>query len=317
MLDFAKTLIKRYGEDNITAKAAALSYFAVFSLGPLMFVLLGGLGLIWSSDVHQERLISELGASAGPAATDALRQLAENEYLSEKAGTAILIGLGGLLLAAIGVFGQLQRSLNDIFRVKVGPTAGKKTIVVQKIIALSLLLFAGLLLLASILSSLAISTAGDVLDDRYSRGLLSLIDFGVSLLVVTLMVGLIYRRLPDVRLPWRVLLIGAAAVSVMLWLGTFVLGLIIGGNATVSAFGAAGSVVALLLWMYYSGLILYLGALGISVYAHKHSVPMTPRYSGEGGVMKLVHKYEPLTPKLTTKVKKNFKRGVKKGLNKK
>ena len=313
MQKYAKALIKRYGEDNLTARAAALSYFAIFSLGPLLFIILGILGLLGGNDLYRERLLQEVEVMTGPQASEAVSKLISSQYLNEKAGFAILLGAGGLLLAAIGVFGQLQRSLNDIFRVKVGPAAGKKAIIVQKIVAVSLLLFLILLLIASVVSSILLSALDNVFADRYTHFLLTLLDFAVSIIIVGVMAAIIYRRLPDVRLPWKPLLVSGFVVAFLFWLGTFMLGMIIGGNATVSALGAAGSVVALMIWMYYSGLVFYLGATGISIYANDKSIKMTPRYGGEGGVLKLIHKQEPLTPGLVKKIKKNFKEGVKKG----
>ena len=316
MFAFIKALQKRYGQDNITARSAALAYFAVFSLGPLLFIILGILGLVLGSDSYRDQLLAEVEVAVGPSASEALQGLVDNQYLDDKAGTAIFIGVAGLILAAMGVFGQLQRSLNDIFGVKVGPAVGWKAIVVQKIISLSLVGLLALLLIASVIGSLLIRAINRSVNLGSYHFLITGADFLVSVLVSVIMLTLIYRILPDVKLPWKILAGGGAIVAIFFAVGTFVLSLIISNNATVSAFGAAGSVVALLLWMYYSGLIVYLGAVGISIYAHTHSVKMVPRYKGEQGVMRLHMKEEPLSLPLGKKTKKKLVKGIKKGWNK-
>lgn len=313
MFAFLKALFKRYGEDNITARSAALAYFAVFSIGPLLFITLGILGLLLGSENYGQRLLNEVEMATGPAAAEALQRLVDNQYLDDKAGTAIFIGLIGLILAAIGVFGQLQRSLNDIFRVKLGPAVGWKSTVIQKLISLALISLLALLLAVSVAGSFIIRTINNSVNLGSFHFLITGFDFLISVVVSVVMLGLIYRLLPDVKLPWKILFIAASGVAILFATGTFVLSLIIGNNATVSAFGAAGSVVALLLWMYYSGLIIYLGAVGISMYAHKHSVKMVPRYEGEQAVMKFKIKEESLSLPLAKKARKKLVKGMKKG----
>lgn len=293
-----------------------MAYFTVFSLGPLLFILLGVLGLISSSEIYREKLLAETSQITGPRAAEGIEKLLNADYLRDQAGAALLIGAVGLVLAAVGIFGQLQRSLNDILRVKTGPAVGLKAIAVQKAVSLLLIGIAGALLLASVLSSVLISAFKDSFELGGLSSLVSAADFGLSVLIVTIMLAMIYRILPDVKLPWKLLFKFAAAVAVMFAGGTFLLSIIISGNATISAFGAAGSVVALLLWIYYSGLIVYIGAAAISIYAHNNKVPMEPRYKGPGGVMKISQKEESLSPPIIKKIEKKFAKGIKKGRRK-
>lgn len=316
MWSFLKTLFKRYGQDNITARAAALAYFTVFALGPLLFIILGILGFVMGSEIYRERFLNEVELMTGPGAAEALQKVADNQYLANRAGIALLIGLGGLVLTGFGVFGQLQRSLNDIFGVKLGSAVGWRAIIVQKIVSLSLVGLATLLLITSVIGSIIISALNHSIDFGSYYFLITFADFAVTIIIFMVLLALIYRMLPDVKLPWKILFSASAIVAVLFAIGTFVLGLIISSNSTVSAFGAAGSVVALLLWMYYSGLIVYLGAVGMSIYADIHSVKMVPRYEGSEGVVRIRQKEEPLSLPVVKNVRKKLVKGIKKGWEK-
>lgn len=316
MWSFIKTLSKRYGQDNITARSAALAYFAVFALGPLLFIILGILGLVMGSEVYRERFLNEVELMTGPGAAEALQKVADNQYLSDQAGIALLIGSGGLVLAGIGIFGQLQRSLNDILGVRVGPAVGWRAIVVQKFVSLSLVGLATLLLVASVIGSIIISALNETIDFGRYYFLITFADFTVSILVFMVLLAMVYRLLPDVKLPWKILFGASVIVAVLFALGTFVLSAVVSSNSTVSAFGTAGSVIALLLWVYYSGLIVYLGATGISVYANSRSVKMVPRYAGAEGVLRIRQTEEPLSLPIVKKAKKKLAKGIKKGWDK-
>lgn len=318
MLAFAKALFKRYATDDISSKAAALAYFTVFSLGPLLFIVFGILGLIAQNETYKAKILADLDSSFGSQTAALINKILNAEYLAGKTGPAFTIGIIGLVLGAIGIFGQLQKSLNDILHVKVGPTAGLRAVVKQKLLSLSLVGIVCFLLLVSLVASTTITLLTNQINEEAISGPLSLLlDFIISVVILATLLTLLYRTLPAVKLPWKVLYMASLGVAVLFALGKIVLGLIIGQNTTVTAFGTAGSLIALLLWIFYSGQIIYLGAAGINIYVQKHNLVMKPRYGGSKGVVKLRLVEEPLNFSLLRTLKKKFTRGIKKGWNKK
>jgi membrane protein len=314
MIKFLKSLYKRYSEDNVADRAAALSYYTIFSLGPLLFVIFGVLGELLKSSSYKARLISQMKDLVGPQAGSLINNVLSHETLSSKAGVAFLVGTVGLVLGAIGIFGQLQKSLDSILHIKVGPGAGWKSIIKQKAIALGLVGVVCFLLLVSLVASAIIASITHHYNSAAAGFLFNLADFLVSVFVFAILLTLIYRNLPEVKLPWGILFKTSLIVAIFFSVGKSILGLIIGNNSNISAFGAAGSLIALLLWIFYSGQVIFLGVAGIAVYADTHIVPFTPRYPGKKGVLRVEMVEKPLTNSLLELTKRKFKEGFKKGL---
>lgn len=314
MLSFAKALAKRYGTDEISTKAAALAYFTVFSIGPLLFIIFGLIGEVLKNDKYRDRLISEMQSVVGPEAGAMLNSALENQTLSSSTGLAFMIGAVGLVLGAIGIFGQLQKSLDNILRVKVGPGAHLGPLIKQRLISLGLVGVISFLLLVSLIATTVASELINRIDQGALGGfMIGALDFLLSMAVFTVLLGLLYRTLPEVKLPWRLLFGASLVVALFFSLGKTVLGIIIGSNDTVTAFGAAGALIALLLWVFYSGQVIYLGASGISLYAERRGVEMKPRYPGKRGVLRIRKVEEPLDNSISRQVRKKFIKGIKKG----
>jgi membrane protein len=239
-----------------------------------------------------------------------------SQTLSSQTGPAFLIGGIGLVLGAIGIFGQLQKSMNNILHIKVGPDAGLKRIIRQKIVSLGLVGLICFLVMVSLLASALTSTlAANLLSSGFWLGTA---DFGLSLLVFSVLLTLLYRTLPEVKLPWKVLFKTSLVVALFFSLGKTVLGAIIGNNSSISAFGAAGSLIALLLWIFYSGQIIYLGTAAIAIHAEKHPLEMRPKYKGKKGVLRVRKIEEPLaTATMNERLKHKFAKGWKEGWQKK
>lgn len=314
MLPFLKSLAKRYGTDEISTKAAALAYFTIFSIGPLLFIIFGVIGEILKSKEYRDKLLEEMQSMIGPEAGSLISGVLENQTLSDSTGVAFLIGAVGLILGALGIFGQLQKSLDNILGVKVGPGAGLERLIRQRLISLGLVgVIAFLLLVSLVASTVAAELVSRVNQEAVAGIMVGLLDFLVSLLVFTVLLALLYRTLPEVRLPWRLLFSVSALVALFFSAGKTILGLIIGGNDSITAFGAAGSLIALLLWVFYSGQVIYLGASGISLYAERHNIKMEPKYPGKRGVLRIREVEEPLDASISKKVKRKFVKGIKKG----
>jgi membrane protein len=318
MIPFLKRLFKRYGQDDISTRAASLSYFTIFSVGPMLFVVFGVLGELLKSESYRNQLITQVQDLLGPQAGSLITTILDHQTLSSKTGPAFIIGGVGLVLGAIGIFGQLRKGLDNILHVKIGPDARWRPILKQKIISLALVGVICFLLLISLVASAMTSSLTHHFDSSATSFLFQLADYLVSVFVFTVLLTAVYRTLPEVKLPWKILFTTSLIIAVMFSLGKSVIGLIIGNNGSITAFGAAGSLIALLLWIFYTGQIIYMGASGISVYAETHDVPFVPRYGGKRGVLRVKQVEEPLgDSSITNTIKQGFIKGFKKGLKSK
>jgi membrane protein len=319
MVGFFTSLFERYGRDGVADKAAALSYYTIFSLGPLLFVIFGILGEILRSNSAKAQLLDQIQKLMGPKAGGLIEQVLAHQSLSSKTAVSFIIGGVGLVLGAIGIFGQLQKSLNSILHVKTGPGAGLKPVLKQKVVSLGLVGLIAFMLLVSLIASAAISVILVKLHSGSLTGFfLNSADFVASLVIFTLLTVALYRTLPVVKLPWKMLFAGSFAVAILFSLGKSILGIIIGNNSSISAFGAAGALISLLLWIYYSGLIIYIGALGLSVYAESHSVVLKPKYKGKKAVLQTKEVEISLpSSKFAQKLQNKFGQGFSRGWQKK
>lgn len=276
MWSLIRQTLQEWRSDNIPTQAAALAYFTVFSLAPLLVIVLAVLGLIYDQGEARRYIIEELRKLLGPEGADLISNMLE---AANKRGTGVVatvVGLVTLFVGATGVFSHLQQTLNLIWEVK--PRALSLWQQIQlRLISFGLILAVGFLILVSLvanalLSALSNSVMGALGGGWLWRGL----DFVVSLGVTTLLFALIYKFLPDTVIAWRDVWIGAIITALLFNLGRLAIGFYLGNSATTSVYGAAGSLVILLLWIYYSAQIVLLGAEFTQVYAHRHGSRATP-----------------------------------------
>lgn len=270
MWSLIRQTLQEWRSDNVPAQAAALAYFTVFSLAPLLVIVLAALGLIYDQGEARRYILEELRKLLGPEGADLISTMLE---AANKRGTGIVatvVGLVTLFAGATGVFLHLQQTLNVIWDVK--PRAlGFWQQLRLRLLSFGMILAVGFLILVSLvanalLSALSNSVMGALGAGWFWRGL----EFVVSLGVITLLFALIYKFLPDTAIAWRDVWAGAFVTALLFNLGRFAIGFYLGGSATASVYGAAGSLVILLLWIYYSAQIVLLGAEFTQVYAHRH-----------------------------------------------
>ena len=272
MSKFFRTFVaagKDWFEDKAPRLAAALSYYTAFSLPPLLVLLVGIAGLAYGADAVRDRMVGQIAGLVGEESARLLGEAIAEAQLTTGTVGAVVIGFGVLLFGATGVFGQLQDALNTIWEVKPTETGGIWKAIRSRLLSVGAVLGAGFLLLVS----LAVSTAIGALVDTFGRyqGLapfLATIDLGVSLLVVTILFALIFKYLPDVEISWRDVWVGAAITALLFVAGKFAIGFYLGTSDIGSAYGAAGSLIVILVWIYYSALILFYGAEFTQAWAH-------------------------------------------------
>ncbi len=256
MLSLLARTYKDWTEDRVPVQAAALAYYTIFSVAPLLLVIIALVGLVAGRDVTRDAILREVGGVIGNDGRNLVAGMLTAASANPQQGVlGLVLGLGALLVGATGVFAQLQQTLNTIWDVK--PKEGVIALVRVRVVSFGLVLVAGFLLLVSLAASAAVTAF--VLSVGVSI-LPQVVNIALSTLVAGLLFALIYKFLPDAPIAWVDALWGGLFTSVLFNVGKLLIGLYLGRSAVASAYGAAGSLVVTLLWIYYSAQIVLFGA---------------------------------------------------------
>jgi membrane protein len=256
-----KTTFNAWSDHEAPRLGAALAFYAVLSLAPLVILAITILGFFFSQGAARDELLTQVRNITGFQAAEAVRTMIEHGQKSASGAVGSVIGVITLLFGASGVFGELQAALNKMENVKAG-TQGLWATIRERFFSFGMVLAAGFLLLISLMASSAMEALG-----KSSQGLLPLPEFALQILdmatsfgVTTALFALIFRYVPAKRLAWRTVWMGGAMTAVLFTIGKFLIGLYLGKAAVGSAYGAAGSLVAVTVWVYYSSMIFLFGA---------------------------------------------------------
>lgn len=262
----AKDTLTGFFADDCLTRAAGIAYFTLFSLGPLLYISMGIAGIIFGEEQVHTALAAQMQDMLGREAAGTVGEMADGALGEAQGGWALLIGLGTLVLTASGAFGALQGALNAIWKTET-PEADTMAETVTlflraKAAAMGLVATTAFLLLVSLAASAALSAFGDWIGARFPalEVVLHVANIVLSLAIITGLFAAIYKILPDRRLKWRDVMVGAFATAVMFTLGKTLIGMYIGSSGAAEGFGAAGTLVVVLLWIYYSAVIFLLGA---------------------------------------------------------
>jgi membrane protein len=286
MLSHAAFLIKKtfseWQEDDASRLAAALAYYTTFSLAPLLVLVIAIAGLLGGREAAQTQAMGQVEELLGTEGKEFVQEMIESASQPSTGVTATIVGAVTLLFGALGVFGELQSDLNTIWDVKPRPAKnaleGVKRFVIGRFLSFTLVLGIGFLLLASLVISAAISAVTGLLGSALplSSVVLEALNLIISLGVITLLFALIFKVLPEVEIAWKDVWLGAAFTSILFNAGKFLIGFYLGRSEMGSSFGAAGSLALLLIWIYYSAQILFLGAEFTQVYANRYGSKIRP-----------------------------------------
>jgi membrane protein len=261
-----KDSVSDFLNDDCATMAAALSYYTVFSLPPLLLLLMLLLGAVVDPGEVQGQIRTQLNNLMGSGAAEQVRTILESAR-RPGSGSVIstVIGVVALLLGASGAFGQLQAALNRAWGVTPDPhQGGLRSFVVKRVFSFGMVLAVGFLLLVSLVVSAGLAAFGDrvsaIVPGGISEPLLQALNLAISLLVIGLVFAAIFKVLPDATISWRDVWIGALATAVLFVIGKFLIGFYLGRTNPGEAFGAARSLAVLLVWVYYSSMIVLLGA---------------------------------------------------------
>ncbi len=273
-----KETVSDWLDDNASRLAAALAYYALLSLAPLLVISVAIVGWFVGADAARGRVAGELSAVVGGEAAQGIRAVAESAQSPGAGLVSTIVGVVTLFVGASGVFGELQSSLNTVWEVAPKPGRGVMGELRDRFLSFTMVLGVAFLLLVSLVISSALSAAGGFLAGALPGGevLWQVINFAFSLVIVTGLFALIFKIVPDAKIEWRDVWLGAAVTAVLFTLGKLLLGLYLGKAAVGSSYGAAGSIIALVVWVYYAAQILLIGAEFTQVQARRRGRDIQP-----------------------------------------
>jgi membrane protein len=277
-LELTKESFQEWLDDGALDLGAALAYYTIFSLAPMLLVVIAVAGLVWGRDAVQGQLVGQMQGLVGEQGGQAIQTMVANAGRHGSGVLATIVAVVTILFGATGVFAQLQSSLNRIWNVEPKPGAGLSAFVKTRLLSFGMVLGIGFLLLVSLVVSAAVAAVG-----KWATGLLPAAEmlvqgltFVVSFVLVTLLFAMIFKVLPDVEIAWRDVWIGAAVTALLFTLGKLLIGLYLGKSGVASTYGAAGSLVIVLLWVYFSAQIMFLGAEFTKAYASRYGSRIRP-----------------------------------------
>jgi membrane protein len=264
--------------DKAARLGAALAYYMVFSLPAMLIIVIAIVGVVFGRQAAEAKIILQIQGLVGKEGADLIQTMIESASQPRASLIATIVGVVTLLVGGLGAFGQLQDALNTIWEVTPKEGRGLKGILQDRAISSGLVLGTGFLLLVSMVISTALTAMTTYLNGFFGDVLIvaQILNVVISFAVVTLLFAMIFKYLPDAKIAWRDVGIGAVITALLFTIGKFLIGLYLGSTGAGSTYGAAGSLVVILLWIYYSAQILLFGAEFTQVYANRFGSKVTP-----------------------------------------
>lgn len=276
-------IIKQAGsefmDDQGLKLSAALSYYTIFSLAPMLLVMISVLSIFFGREAIQGQVFGQINGLVGADAAAQLQEILKNASLSDKSGVAAAIGIGTLLIGATGVFAEIQSSINYIWSIEARPEKGWLKYLKTRLLSFSLILTLGFLLLVSLGVNALVDVLGEQLSRYFSEAsviFFYVVNLGITLLVITTLFAVIFKVLPDGKIHWRECFVGAAFTAILFGIGKFGISFYIGQSDLGATYGTSASIIILLLWVYYSSIILYFGAEFTKIYANSDGTHIQP-----------------------------------------
>ncbi len=286
--------------DNGLKLSASLAYYTVFSIAPLLIIIISLAGLFFHNDAASNALYPHIVHYVGKDAALQIQDILKSRALAGKSSTAVVIGTIVLMLGASSIFVEIQDSLNMIWRVKAKPKKGWLKLIQNRFLSFSLIIGVGFLLLTSLIVNLVITTLGDWMErfmHTFTTLLIKGVNLGVTFIIISILFAIIFKFLPDVKIKWRDVRSGAFFTAIFFMLGQYGINLYIQYMAKSSAYGAAGSILIVLIWIYYTSAILYIGAEFTQVYAEAKGSHIEPaEYAVHILQTEVEHKVKELPP---------------------
>jgi membrane protein len=268
----------KWSEDKAPRLGAALAYYTVFSLAPLLVIIIGIAGLVFSQKAAEGAIVEQISGLVGEQSAAAIQAMLAKAHTPSSGALATIVGIATLLLGASGLFGQLQDALNTIWGVEPKPGRGVLGMLKDRFLSFVAILGTAFLLLVSLVLSALLAAAGRAFNALLPapETVLHIANFLLSFGVIMALFAMMFKVLPDVKIAWRDVWLGAGVTSLLFTVGKYALALYLGKSDMGSAYGAAGSLVIILVWVYYSAQILLFGAEFTAVYANEYGSRIVP-----------------------------------------
>ncbi len=276
---FLKQVFVEFIGDNILKYSASLAYYTVLSIAPLLVILLTVTGFLFGKQAINGQLYAEINKLVGADAALQIQSSIQNIHLNKDNVFATTIGIIVLTIGATGIFGEIQDSLNRIWGLKIKAKKVWWKVLIDRLVSFSLILSLGFVLIVSlVLNAIAAAISDKIIALLPGTGhiFLVVLDSAVTLLITTILFGSIFKVLPDAKIKWRDVTVGAFITACLFLLGKYGIGFYLGRSKLGSIYGAAGSIMILMIWVYYSSAILYLGAVFTKVYATDFGGKISP-----------------------------------------
>lgn len=274
-----KVSVNEFLDDNCIKLSASLSYFTIFSIPPLAILIISSAGYFFGEEAVRGEFFSQIQNLVGEKAALQIQEAIKNIKLSNNLNLATIIGAVTLLFSASGIFAEIQSSINYIWELKPKPKKGIMRFVVNRLLSFSMIGALGFVLLVSLIVNSTIDYLYDHLESFFRTDTLFLatwINSAVILIIVSIIFGFIFKTLPDGKLGWKETLIGSGFTALLFMIGKWAIGLYLGNSDKMNLYGAAGSILVILVWVYYSAIILYFGAVFTKNYSEMYGKPIQP-----------------------------------------
>jgi membrane protein len=289
-------------DDKVYKMTAALSYYTLLSLSPLLLIAISIAGFLFGEEAARGQIVSELQNLIGRSGAEVVQSLLQNSSQEFTGIVTTIISLVVIFLGSVGVFVEMKESLNIIWGVEPKPGQPIKNLIKTRVGAFSMVLIICFLLLVSLVVSSVLSAVGNIIGDNYPAFLpfMEISNFIATLAIITVLFAFIFRYLPDAVIRWKYVWMGALITSILFSIGKYLIGLYLGNSSYSSTFGAAGSLVVFMIWLNYSSLILFFGAEFTQVYRKNHS--NAPLRADDDGI---------IIPKVSQLIKSEVKKNKK------
>lgn len=281
--------VKKFQDNDPVVYAAAIAFFTVFSLPSMLIIIVKFVGSILSRKEIQQNLAEQIESLIGPASADEIVRIIENRAIGDSGFLVSTVGIFFLLFSATVIFAFLQKALNSIWGVRPKPKRGALKFAQDRFISFSIIIVLSFLMLVSLALEAILSFARNYIEELFSSYtvyVMDLTNYFISLVVIAVIFALIFKFLPDAKIRWRDVIVGSVVTALLFTLGKYLIGLLLSNTNITTTYGAAGSLAGILVWVFYSSIIVLIGAMFTRVYAanigkeirpKKHSVKVETR----------------------------------------
>ena len=280
LLTIWRRTFQEFSQDKAIKLSASLAYYTIFSIAPLILVLLFSMGYVLDKEALEGQLYQYIGQFFGNDAALQLKSMVARAHLTSGSIFASIIGIATVVITSTGMFAEMQDSMNLIWGLKTKPEKGLKSLLFNRLTAFIMIFILGFILILSLILETLLFAFSDVLKTMMPEITFYIVE-GINYLfalgVITLLFAIIFKVLPDAKIRWRHVRVGSLVTALLFLVGNVIIEYYMSAQSLSSVFGAAGSVIILLLWVYYSAIILYLGAEFTQVYARMKGYEIRPK----------------------------------------